>query len=71
MLKNINTKFISLRFGTIVGASPGMRFHTAVNKFCLAARFDKSFPVWKSAYNQYRPYLSLKDAAKDSYIFYK
>lgn len=69
MLKNINTKFISLRFGTIVGASPGMRFHTAVNKFCLAARFDKSFPVWKSAYNQYRPYLSLKDAAKTLIFF--
>ncbi len=64
LLKNSNIKFVSLRFGTIVGASSGMRFHTAVNKFCLAARFDKPCPVWKSAYNQYRPYLSLRDAVK-------
>ena len=34
--KNIN--FVTLRFGTIVGTSSGMCFHTAVNKFCLAAR---------------------------------
>ena len=69
LLKKNNLKFISLRFGTIVGASYGMRFHTAVNKFCLAARFDKPFPVWKSAYNQYRPYLSLRDAAKTVNFF--
>jgi len=30
-------KAISCRFGTIFGASPGMRFHTAVNKFCWQA----------------------------------
>ena len=58
-----------MRFGTIVGASPGIRFHTAVNKFCLAATFDKPFPVWKSAYNQYRPYLSLRDVIK-TFIFF-
>ena len=69
LLKKNNLKFISLRFGTIVGASSGMRFHTAVNKFCLAARFDKPFPVWKSAYKQYRPYLSLRDAAKTLIFF--
>lgn len=69
LLKKNNLKFVSLRFGTIVGASSGMRFHTAVNKFCLAARFDKPFPVWKSAYNQYRPYLSLRDAAKTLIFF--
>ena len=69
LLKNSNIKFVTLRFGTIVGASSGMRFHTAVNKFCLAARFDKPFPVWKSAYNQYRPYLSLRDAVK-TFIFF-
>ena len=69
LLKKNNLKFISLRFGTIVGASYGMRFHTAVNKFCLAARFDKPFPVWKSAYKQYRPYLSLRDAAKTVNFF--
>jgi nucleoside-diphosphate-sugar epimerase len=65
--KNIN--FVTLRFGTIVGTSSGMRFHTAVNKFCLAARFEKPIPVWKFAYNQYRPYLSIKDAYKTIVFF--
>ncbi len=36
--KNKNKlKYISFRFGTIAGISKGMRFHTAVNKFCLSA----------------------------------
>tara|TARA_B110000238_G_scaffold197280_1_gene239541 strand:+ start:166 stop:1077 length:912 start_codon:yes stop_codon:yes gene_type:complete len=69
LLKITEVNFVSLRFGTIVGASSGMRFHTAVNKFCLAARFDKPFPVWRSAYNQYRPYLSLSDAARTIVFF--
>ena len=28
-------KFVSFRFGTISGVSKGMRFHTAINKFCF------------------------------------
>src|SRR5688572_6252 len=27
-------RFVTCRFGTIFGVSPGMRFHTAINKFC-------------------------------------
>ena len=57
-------KFVSLRFGTIAGVSSGMRFHTAVNKFCLYTILNKDLPVWKTAINQYRPYLSLSDAFK-------
>ena len=30
-------RFVTCRFGTIYGVSPGMRFHTAVNKFCWQA----------------------------------
>ena len=52
------------RFGTIFGDSPGMRFHTAVNKFCLNTILNENVPVWKTALNQYRPYLSLSDAFK-------
>ena len=55
-------KFVTLRFGTIVGLSSGMRFHTAVNKFCMDAFLNKPLGVWKTAYNQYRPYLSIRDA---------
>lgn len=57
-------KAISCRFGTIFGASPGMRFHTAVNKFCWQATMGQPITVWSTAYNQKRPYLDLLDAAR-------
>ena len=57
-------KFVSFRFGTISGASRGMRFHTAINKFCFYAFLKKPLPIWKSMMNKPRPYLSLKDAFK-------
>jgi UDP-glucose 4-epimerase len=59
-----NLKYITLRFGTIFGKSFGMRFHTVVNKFCFNAVLKKPLPVWTTALNQYRPYLSIKDAIK-------
>lgn len=49
------------RLGTIFGTSPGMRFHTAVNRFCWQAAFEQPITVWKTAMNQERPYLSLDD----------
>ena len=66
ILKKNNDKisFVSYRFGTISGVSMGMRFHTAINKFCLYAFLGKPLPVWKSMMNKPRPYLSLKDAFK-------
>ena len=54
-------KFITFRFGTISGFQ-GMRFHTAINKFCLNASLNEKIQIYKTAYNQYRPYLSLRDA---------
>ena len=66
MLKK-RTKFIkynTFRFGTIAGVSKGMRFHTAVNSFCLNAAIGEKIKVYKTALHQYRPYLSLKDAFK-------
>lgn len=50
------------RFGTIFGVSPGMRFHTAVNKFCWQAAMGRPLTVWRTAYEQQRPYLDLADA---------
>ena len=44
------------RFGTISGASPGMRFHTAVNKFCWQAVNRQPITVWRTALDQVRPY---------------
>lgn len=52
------------RFGTIFGRSPGMRFHTAVNKFCWQAAWAQPVTVWSTAYNQKRPYLELRDACR-------
>lgn len=51
-----------LRFGTIHGVSPGIRFHTAVNKFCFQVSIGSPISVWRTALNQERPYLSLSDA---------
>ena len=65
LIKNKNKiKYNTFRFGTIAGVSKGIRFHTAVNKFCLNAALRKPIEVYKTAINQYRPYLSLKDAFK-------
>ncbi len=57
-------KYITLRFGTIAGVSRGIRFHTAVNKFCFSAAMNESIGVYKTALHQYRPYLSIKDSFK-------
>ena len=57
----LKEKFIILRLGTIYGFSSGIRFHTAVNKFCLQACMGKPLTVWSTAYNQKRPYLNLND----------
>ena len=57
-------KAIVCRFGTIFGASPGMRFHTAVNKFCWQAVMGQPLSVWRTAYDQKRPYLDLADAVR-------
>ena len=62
--KKNKIKFISLRFGTITGVSPGMRFHTAVNKFCMKTILREKIPIWNDALDQYRPYLSLNDGVK-------
>lgn len=55
---------ISFRFGTIFGTSVGMRFHTAVNKFCWQASVGQPITVWRTAYDQKRPYLDLEDGMR-------
>ena len=57
-------KFVTCRFGTICGTSPGMRFHTAVNKFCWQAVNKQPLTVWRTALSQKRPYLDLDDAVR-------
>tara|TARA_Y100000590_G_scaffold315081_1_gene356292 strand:+ start:1164 stop:2090 length:927 start_codon:yes stop_codon:yes gene_type:complete len=62
--KEKKLKYTTFRFGTIAGVSKGIRFHTAVNKFCFNAALNQNITVYKTALHQYRPYLSLSDAFK-------
>ncbi len=55
-------RFVTFRFGTIFGPSPGMRFHTAINKFIWQAVMGLPLTVWRTALHQKRPYLDLDDA---------
>ena len=57
-------RFIIFRFGTIFGPSVGMRFHTAINKFCWQAVMGQPLTVWRTAMLQHRPYLDLGDAVE-------
>ncbi len=59
--QDLKLKSVIFRFGTIFGASPGIRFHTAVNKFCWQATMGIPLTVWTTAYDQKRPYLDLSD----------
>src|SRR2546422_2045842 len=54
--------FVVCRFGTICGISPGMRFHTAINRVCWQAVMGEPITVWRTALHQTRPYLDLTDA---------
>jgi len=62
--KTKKLNYVTFRFGTISGYSKGIRFHTAVNKFCFNAALNQKIHVYRTALNQYRPYLSLSDAFK-------
>ena len=57
-----------MRFGTIFGMSDGMRFHTAINKFCYQSVMNKEITIWKKFYKKKRPYLDLDDCVR-SIIF--
>jgi UDP-glucose 4-epimerase len=57
-------RWVTMRFGTIAGTSSGMRFHTAVNKFCWQAVMGQPLTVWREAMHQRRPYLELGDGVR-------
>ena len=54
-------KYVICRFGTIFGYSIGMRYDTAVNIFTWQAANRIPLTVWKTAWEQKRPYLYLGD----------
>tara|TARA_R110000824_G_scaffold193811_2_gene376198 strand:- start:270 stop:1172 length:903 start_codon:yes stop_codon:yes gene_type:complete len=71
-LKENYPRYLILRFGTIFGVTPGMRFHTAINHFCWASSMKKPLEVWEQNYNYYRPYLDVGDAERTiSHLIHK
>ena len=62
MFEHDGLKVAICRLGTIYGVSQGMRFHTAVNRFCWQAVVKQPLTIWETALDQKRPYLSLEDA---------
>lgn len=66
MGQEVGLRYIVARLGTICGVSKGMRFHTAVNKFCWQAVMRQPLTIWRTALHQKRPYLSLTDAIGSS-----
>jgi UDP-glucose 4-epimerase len=57
-------QFAILRLGTIFGPSPGIRFHTAINKFVWQACTGIPLTIWETALHQVRPYLHIDDAVR-------
>jgi len=51
-----------LRFGTVYGYAPGMRFDTVVNRFAFLAAVGSPLTVWRGAESSLRPYLYVGDA---------
>ena len=68
LIKKKSKNYCIMRFGTIFGMSDGMRFHTAINKFCYQAVLNKQITIWRKFYNKKRPYLDLDDCVR-SIIF--
>ena len=63
-LKLKGLKYVICRFGTIFGYSIGMRYDTAVNVFTWQAVNGIPLTVWKTAWEQKRPYLYLGDCIR-------
>ena len=68
IIKKKSENYCIMRFGTIFGMSDGMRFHTAINKFCYQAAMDQKITIWEKFYRKKRPYLDLDDCVR-SIIF--
>ncbi len=64
IIKKRSQNYCIMRFGTIFGMSDGMRFHTAINKFCYQAAMGKKITIWKKFYKKKRPYLDLDDCVR-------
>ena len=66
--KERGLSYTTCRFGTVCGASPGVRFSTTVNRLCWQGVMGQPMTVWRTAQFQKRPYLTLQDAV-DAIIY--
>ena len=64
LARDASLPYVIARCGTIYGPSAGMRFHTAVSRFCWQAAVGQPLTVWRTAMDQRRPYLDLEDAVR-------
>jgi nucleoside-diphosphate-sugar epimerase len=62
-MKSAGLNFYILRLGTLCGFSIGMRFHTAINRFCWQAINGEALTLYDGATEIVRPYLTLLDAS--------
>ena len=60
--KNSELPVNILRFGTVFGFAPGIRFDTVINRFVFLASIGYPLTIWKGAEEGMRPYLHVKDA---------
>jgi len=67
LAKNKKINVTSLRFATVFGFSPGIRFHTVLNKFVFLSCIGYPLTIYGTG-DQKRPFLHVKDAVK-SIIF--
>jgi len=65
-IQYLNHAPLILRFGTLFGISPRLRFDLVINLFCIQALVEGKITV--NGGNQYRPFLHVIDAA-ESLIF--
>ena len=68
MEKNNGFPLISIRFGTAVGWSVGIRMETIVDRFAYLACLGQSVTVWKSSVNIQRPFININDMVR-AFIF--
>ena len=60
--KFMTNKYCILRFGTVYGNSPRMRYDLIVNRFAAMALRDKKITIFGG--NQWRPFVHVKDIAR-------
>ncbi len=68
LAKEMGLNAVTLRLGTVVGYSIGMRFDTIIDVFCYQASIGKPLSVYDTALREARPYVHVRDVCR-AYIW--